>query len=94
MDNKLFVGGIAWGTTDEALKAFFERVGEVSEAKIIIDRETGRSKGFGFVTMATPELAQKAIDELNGQELDSRALNINLARPQQPRENRGGSGRY
>lgn len=83
--NKLFVGGIAWATTEESLKAFFEQVGTVLEVKIITDRETGRSKGFGFVTMETQELAEKAIEMLNGQELDGRALNINLARPQEPR---------
>jgi RNA recognition motif-containing protein len=86
MDNtKLFVGGISWNLRDEDLRAAFAEIGEVVEAVIIMDRETGRSKGFGFVTMATPELAQKAISEMNGKELDGKALTVNEARPQKPR---------
>jgi cold-inducible RNA-binding protein len=82
MSNKLFVGGISWDTKEEGLKEFFEQVGKVVEAKIITDRMTGRSKGFGFVTMETEEDAQKAIQELNGKELDGRSLTVNEARPQ------------
>ncbi len=81
MDNKLFVGSIAWATTQDGLKAFFEQVGEVVEVKIIIDRETGKSKGFGFVTMATEEAADKAIEELNGKDLDGRQLRVSKALP-------------
>lgn len=82
MKNKLFVGGISWDTTEEGLAEFFSQIGKVVEAKIITDRATGRSKGFGFVTMETEEDAQKAIAELNGKELDGRKLTINEARPQ------------
>lgn len=89
MDNKLFVGSIAWATTEEALKEFFAQVGEVVEAKIIIDRQTGRSKGFGFVTMATEEGAQKAITELNGKDLDGRELKVSKALPPKKDNNRG-----
>lgn len=81
-DNKLFVGGISWDTKEDALRDLFSQVGEVEEVKIITDRVTGRSKGFGFVTMKTAEDAQKAIDELNGKELDGRSVTINKARPQ------------
>ncbi len=88
MQNKLFVGNLSWGVTDESLKAIFAEIGEVVEAKVIVDRMKNRSKGFGFVTMATEELAQAAIDQLNGKEVDGRAINVSVARP--PRENDGG----
>jgi RNA recognition motif-containing protein len=92
MDNsKLFVGNVSWGTTDDSLKAFFEQVGTVVEAKIIIDRRTGRSKGFGFVTMSSPEEANKAVAELNGQDLDGRQIKVTNALP--PRENSMGGDR-
>jgi RNA recognition motif-containing protein len=81
MNNKLFVGGIAWATTEEGLKEFFSQAGEVLEVKIITDRETGRSKGFGFVTMATEEAAEKAVELLNGKELDGRTLRVDIAKP-------------
>jgi heterogeneous nuclear ribonucleoprotein G len=84
MQNKLFVGNLSWETTDESLSELFSSVGEVSEAKVIVDKFKGRSKGFGFVTMATEELATQAIDQLNGKELDGRAINVSIARP--PRE--------
>jgi RNA recognition motif-containing protein len=82
MNNKLFVGNISWDSTEESLKEFFSQVGEVVEVKIIYDRNTGRSKGFGFVTMGSPEEAQKAITELNGKDCDGRELRIDEARPQ------------
>ena len=84
MLNKLFVGNLSWETTDESLSSFFSTVGEVTEAKVIVDKFKGRSKGFGFVSMATDELATEAIDQLNGKELDGRAINVSVARP--PRE--------
>jgi RNA recognition motif-containing protein len=84
-NNKLFVGNLSWDTTDETLKAFFEQIGEVVEAKVIFDRNTNRSKGFGFVTMANAEDAKKALEELNDKELDGRAIKVADARPQQPR---------
>jgi RNA recognition motif-containing protein len=90
MQNKLFVGNLSWETTDESLSELFSTIGEVTEAKVIVDKFKNRSKGFGFVTMATDELAQQALDQLNGKELDGRAINVSIARP--PREDgvRGG----
>ena len=81
MEKKLFVGSISWDTTDEGLKEFFSQVGTVEEAVIIRDRVSGRSKGFGFVTMSTEEEAQKAIEELDGKELDGRPIKVDVARP-------------
>ena len=79
MSKRLYVGGIAWGTTEEGLKEFFEGSGSVEEATIITDRETGRSRGFGFVTMANDDDAARAIEEFNGKELDGRSLTVNEA---------------
>jgi cold-inducible RNA-binding protein len=86
MSNKLFVGGISWDTKEEDLQKIFEKVGKVVEVVIIKDKFSGRSKGFGFVTMETEEDAKKAIAELNGKELDGRNLTVNEARPQKDRE--------
>lgn len=91
-NSKLFVGSLAWATTDQTLGDFFAKVGTVVSAKVIMDKATGRSRGFGFVEMSTPEEAQKAIDELNGQELDGRAIVINIAKPQEDRPRTGGGG--
>ncbi|MBU1110831.1 RNA-binding protein [Patescibacteria group bacterium] len=86
MDNaKLYVGNLDYSFTSEQLNELFVKVGEVIEAVVITDRQTGRSKGFGFVTMATPELAQAAITEYNGKEIDGRVLNVNEARPRKER---------
>jgi RNA recognition motif-containing protein len=87
---KLFVGGLSWDTTEDSLRNFFAQVGTVTSAAVITDRFSGRSKGFGFVEMTTPEEAQRAIQELNGKELDGRTIVVNEARPQEPRDNRGG----
>jgi RNA recognition motif-containing protein len=92
MGKKLYVGGISYNTSDDGLHALFSSVGTVESAKIIVDRETSRSKGFGFVEMATEADAQAAIEKLNGAEADGRRLTVNEARPQAPRENRGGGG--
>lgn len=92
MAKKLFVGGISWDTTDSTLTDFFSQVGTVVSAVIITDRYTGKSKGFGFVEMATEEEAERATQELNGKTLDGRAIAISEARPQQPRENFSGGG--
>lgn len=81
MNTNLFVAGIAWATTDEGLQAFFEQCGTVVSAKVIKDRETGRSKGFGFVEMSTEEEAKAAIEILNEKELDGRTITVNIARP-------------
>ncbi len=86
MSNRLFVGGLAWATDDDGLRRAFEPFGEVSDAKVITDRETGRSRGFGFVTFANSADAQQAIDKMNEAELDGRSIKVNEARE------RGGDG--
>lgn len=95
MAKKLYVGGLAYTTTEEMLKDAFSQVGTVETATIILDKMSGRSKGFGFVEMSTDEDAQKAIEALNGKELDGRTLTVNEARPMTERPprrdfNRGG----
>lgn len=77
---KLFVGGLSWNTSSEQLRSAFEPYGAVSEAAVISDRETGRSRGFGFVTMDNDNEAREAITKMNGQQLDGRTLNVNEAR--------------
>lgn len=91
MNNKrLFVGGIAYATSEEALQEAFAKAGTVVSARIIKERETGRSKGFGFVEMETEEMAEAAIDMWNGKDLDGRELIVNIARAEEKREDRGG----
>lgn len=80
MAQKLFVGGIAFITTEEGLHEFFGQAGEVSSASIVTDRDTGRSRGFGFVEMANAEGAQRAVSDLNGRDLDGRSLKVELAK--------------
>lgn len=94
MASKLFVGGLSWDTTDDKLKDFFASAGTVVSAVVILDKYTGKSRGFGFVEMATQEEAEKAKTSLNGQTLDGRAIAVNDAKPQAPREDRfsGGGG--
>ena len=82
MNKKLFVGGIAWKTSEDALKDAFAQAGTVEEVSIITDRASGRSKGFGFVEMATEEEATAAIEMWNSKEMDGRTLAVNEARPQ------------
>ncbi len=94
MAKKLYVGGIAYTTNDSALKDAFAQVGEVTSATIIMDRMTGRSKGFGFVEMANDADADAAIAKWNGQELDGRKLTVNEARPMEPRAPRTGGGSF
>jgi len=86
---KLYVGNLAYSVNDTTLRSLFEPFGSVESARVISDRDTGSSKGFGFVEMADAD-AQKAMGALNGREIDGRALRVNEARPQ---ENRGGGGR-
>jgi cold-inducible RNA-binding protein len=93
MAKKLYVGGLSYNTTEEGLRAFFSQAGTVETANIIMDRDTGRSKGFGFVEMSSDQEAQTAISRYNGTELDGRKLTVNEAKPQAPRDNRGGGGR-
>ncbi len=85
MATKLFVGSLSWNTTDDQLKDFFATVGNVVSANVIFDRETNRSKGFGFVEMSSDEEAKAAIDQLNGKELDGRTIVVNEARPREER---------
>jgi RNA recognition motif-containing protein len=94
MANKLFVGSLAYSATDDDLAQLFGTVGTVQSAKVIVDRDTNRSKGFGFVEMSTDEEAQEAIKQLDGKELNGRAIAVNEARPQENRERRsfGGNG--
>lgn len=89
MQNKLFVGNLSFDTTEIDLQDLFAQHGSVSEVNLMQDRMTGRSRGFAFVTMATDEAAQNAIQALNGREMGGRALTVNVARP---REERSGGG--
>ena len=89
MENRLFVGGLSWNTDDDGLRAAFERFGALDDVKVITDRETGRSRGFGFVTFASTADAQAAMKEMDGAVVDGRTLKVNTA---QERERRGGGG--
>jgi len=90
MSSKIYVGNLPYSVTDATLESNFGEFGRVSSAKVMMDRETGRSKGFGFVEMASAEVAQAAIKGLNGVSVDGRSITVNLARP---REDGGGQGR-
>ena len=92
MNNKLFVGNLSFDITENDLHDAFAAHGTVVEANLMMDRATGRPRGFGFVTMSTPEEAQKAIDALNGKEVGGRALTVNIARPREERSGGGGGG--
>ena len=92
MSNKLFVGGLAWATDDHSLRSAFEPFGVVSEANVVADRETGRSRGFGFVTFDDVEAAKKAISAMDGQQLDGRTIRVNAAAERAPRGPGGGGG--
>ena len=92
MNNRLYVGNLSYYTTEDALMRTFAQVGDVSEAKLVIDRETGRSRGFAFVTMGTDADAQKAISQLDGQDLDGRPLRVNIAEERKGRSGGGGGG--
>lgn len=87
----LFVGSLAYATTDDSLKAFFEAAGPVASARVITDRDSGRSKGFGFVEFEDEANNQKAIDQLDGKELDGRAIAVSVARPREERPRDGGN---
>jgi RNA recognition motif-containing protein len=92
MGRKLYVGNLAYGVTDSDLQQLFGAHGTVQSAQVIMDRETGRSKGFGFVEMGTDQEAQAAIAALNGKENDGRNLTVNEARPKTEGGSRGGYG--
>jgi RNA recognition motif-containing protein len=93
MGKKLYVGNLPYSATDEALAEAFGECGTVESAKVITDRDTGRSKGFGFVEMSTEAEAANAIQKFNGASMDGRPLTVNEAKPMAPRENRAGGGR-
>jgi RNA recognition motif-containing protein len=86
MGNKLFVGNLPYTINDESLAEFFSQGGNVESAKVIVDRTSGRSKGFGFVEMSTDEEAADAISKLNGSELEGRAIKVDAAQPKAPRD--------
>lgn len=92
MSTKLFVGNLSFKTTENDLQDAFAACGTVVETNLMMDRMTGRPRGFAFVTMSTPEEAQKAIDALHGKEFDGRALTVNIARPREERPGGGGGG--
>src|SRR5205823_7366452 len=94
MGKKLYVGNLTYGVTDSDLSAMFEPHGTVESAQVIMDRDTGRSKGFGFVEMKTDQEAQAAIAALNGKDSGGRALTVNEARPRTEGGGRGGRGGY
>lgn len=89
MGKKLFVGGLSWGTDEETLRNGFAEYGNVVEAKVIFDRDTGRSRGFGFVTFGEESEAQAALDALNGTDFDGRVIRVDFAQER----DRGGGGR-
>ena len=92
MAKKLFVGGLAWATTDDGLRQAFERFGQVAEAKVIMDRETGRSRGFGFVSFNDDGQGSAAMGEMDGGQLDGRTIKVNEAQERAPRPGGGGGG--
>lgn len=97
MAAKLYVGGLAYSVNDDQLKELFAVAGTVVSAQVIVDRDTNQSKGFGFVEMSSDVEAQEAIKQLNGKEIENRAITVNEARPKEDRSNRsfgGGGGSY
>ncbi|QIL71812.1 RNA-binding protein [Diaphorobacter sp. HDW4B] len=92
MNNRLYVGNLAYSATNETLIQQFSEFGTVSSAKLVMDRETGRSKGFAFVEMETEADAQAAINALDGKSVDGRAIKVNVARPPEPRTGGFGGG--
>jgi len=94
MAKKLFVGGLSWGIADADLRKAFAPYGEITEAKVITERDTGRSRGFGFVTFARDEDAKTAVSKMHGTSLDGRTITVNEAQERSPREGgRGGRNR-
>jgi cold-inducible RNA-binding protein len=94
MNNKLFVGNLSFNTTENDLQDAFAAHGTVTEANLMMDRATGRPRGFGFITMSSDEEAQKAVEALNGTSLDGRALTVNIAKPREDRPAGGGRREY
>lgn len=94
MAKKLYVGNLSFNTSESTIRELFAQCGEITEANIIMDRDTGRSKGFGFIEMVSDEAAQAAITKFNGYTLDDRALTVNEARPREERSGNGFGGGY
>lgn len=92
MGKKLYVGNLPFAATDQSLANAFSACGTVESVKIITDRDSGRSKGFGFVEMSTDEEAEAVISKFDGQDFEGRPMNVSIAKPMAPRENRGGFG--
>ena len=92
MAKKLYVGGLSWDTNDQGLRQAFEQFGEVEDAVVITDRDTGRSRGFGFVTFSEDDAASQAISDMDGKMLDGRNIKVNEARERSPRGGGGGGG--
>jgi cold-inducible RNA-binding protein len=92
MSNKLFVGNLSFNTTENDLNDAFAAFGTVTETNLMMDRTTGRPRGFGFVTMGSADEAQKAIEGMNGKDMDGRALTVNVAKPREERTGGGGGG--
>lgn len=94
MTKKLYVGNLVWAATEEDLRELFEEHGAVDEVQVLTDRDTGRSRGFGFVQMPNDDEAERAIEALDGTDFRGRPLKVNVARPPEDRSNRGGSSGY
>ncbi|HLE11126.1 MAG: RNA-binding protein [Bdellovibrionales bacterium RIFOXYD12_FULL_39_22] len=92
MGKKIYVGNLPYSSNDQSLESLFAQFGTVQSAKVIIDRESGRSKGFGFIEMSSDEEAQNAIAQLNEKEVEGRNIKVNEAKPQEPRTGGGGGG--
>ncbi len=90
MTQKVYVGNLSYNTTEGALRTLFAEFGEIESVNLITDRDTGRPKGFAFVEMATQEAAEKSISALNGKMVDDREIKVDKAKPQAPRDHRGG----
>jgi len=94
MSSKLFVGNLSFNTTENDLQDAFAAHGTVTETNLMMDRATGRPRGFGFITMSSAEEAQKAIEAMNGKDIDGRALTVNIAKPREERSGGGGRREY
>ncbi len=92
MGKKVYVGNLSYSVSDESLAEMFSQFGTVESARVVTDRDSGRSKGFGFVEMSSDEEATTAIERLNGSSFEGRNMNVSEAKPMAPRENRGGFG--
>jgi RNA recognition motif-containing protein len=92
MGKKLYIGNLSYSVDSTSLESMCASLGTVESARVITDRDSGRSKGFGFVEMSSPEEAEAVINSLNGRQVEGRQINVSVAKPQAPREERGGGG--